>query len=571
MTFLKSVNHKLVLFLILIFAFGVRVYGLNWDQNQHLHPDERFLTMVAGAMQWPKNLGEYFDTTRSKLNPHNIGFNFYVYGTYPVILVKYLAGVVKLDDYDSITLVGRFISAVIDTLVVFIVYLIAVEIFKKKKVGLWAAFFYSIMVLPIQLSHFFAVDTFSNFFIVLSFYLLIRSRFILLGISFGLAMAAKISAVTFVPIIAIFPLHKAITEKKWMKTIFSGFVCLLFCVLSFRLAQPYLFRNIIELNHKVLNNWKELETYLKPDIWYPPSTMWMSTGPLVLSFNSFVFLGVGFPLAVLIIIGLVIQLIRSKNFLLVFWGVWIIGVFIWQGTQFAKPMRYFISIYPFLAIFAGVTFVEIKYKIKYLLLPLILIWPMAFLSIYSNLHSRVDASIWIYNNVPQGSTIACEHWDDCLPLNIPGYIGSGGYKYVELPMYGMENDLKWQQINERLTQADYLVLSSNRIYGSTVDLPKRYPKNIEYFKNLFSGNSQYKKIAEFVSRPTLAIPKINYCFRLPYFNYGIISGINCSNKGLEIIDDFTEESFTVYDHPRVIIFKKASSEANHNFPQLFQD
>ena len=40
----------LPLFLVLILAFVLRIYGLNWDQGNHLHPDERFLTMVASAM-----------------------------------------------------------------------------------------------------------------------------------------------------------------------------------------------------------------------------------------------------------------------------------------------------------------------------------------------------------------------------------------------------------------------------------------------------------------------------------------------------------------------------------------
>lgn len=555
MMFLKTVAHKFLLLSIILFAFGVRVYGLNWDQNQHLHPDERFLTMVASAMQWPKNLTEYFATDVSRLNPHNIGFNFYVYGTYPVIFTKYVASIFGLDNYNDLTLVGRFISAVFDTATVFLVYLIAKAVFKNKIIGLWSAFFYSISILPIQLAHFFAVDSYLNFFIVLSFYFLIKSRFLALGVVFGLAMAAKISAIIFLPVIFLQFLYKAFTEKKWLKILVSSFLFLILCALTFRASQPYLFRNAFELNQKVLNNWKELETYLKPDIWYPPATMWMSTGPLLFPFKNLIFLGLGLPLALLVLVGMVYLSVKKRSWLLILIEIWIVGLFVWQGIQFAKPMRYFIHIYPFMAIIAGAMFWEIKYKIKYLLLFLVLLWPLAFMSIYANLHSRVQASIWIYNNIPVGSIIACEHWDDCLPLNIQGYPGNRAYKYHELPMFGAESDQKWQQINERLSQSDYLVLSSNRIYGSTVDLPKRYPQNIEYFKNLFSGNSNYQKVAEFVSRPTLIIPKINYCFRLPFFNYGVVSGINCLGRGLEIVDDFTDESFTVYDHPKVIIFR----------------
>ena len=39
---------------MLIAATYLRVVGMNWDANQHLHPDERFLTMVETALQVKK-------------------------------------------------------------------------------------------------------------------------------------------------------------------------------------------------------------------------------------------------------------------------------------------------------------------------------------------------------------------------------------------------------------------------------------------------------------------------------------------------------------------------------------
>ena len=45
-----------VLALILLLGAALRFTGLNWDEHQHLHPDERFLTMVENSLQWPKSL-----------------------------------------------------------------------------------------------------------------------------------------------------------------------------------------------------------------------------------------------------------------------------------------------------------------------------------------------------------------------------------------------------------------------------------------------------------------------------------------------------------------------------------
>jgi len=80
-----------LLALIIIFGLFFRIYGINWDREFHLHPDERFLTMVASSISSVSNFKEYFDTNQSSLNPHNIldhnnnsVFPFFVYGTLPL-------------------------------------------------------------------------------------------------------------------------------------------------------------------------------------------------------------------------------------------------------------------------------------------------------------------------------------------------------------------------------------------------------------------------------------------------------------------------------------------------------
>ena len=105
---------KLYLVLIFICAFLIRIYGLDWDSSQHLHPDERFLTMVTTDIHLPKNILNYFDTKTSPLNPYNNPqYNFFVYGTFPLFLVKFISVALNMDDYNKIHLVGRFLSALL--------------------------------------------------------------------------------------------------------------------------------------------------------------------------------------------------------------------------------------------------------------------------------------------------------------------------------------------------------------------------------------------------------------------------------------------------------------------------
>ena len=73
--------------LILLLAGILRFTGRDWDEGQNLHPDERFLTMVATTVTWPDGVGEYFDSQTSPLNPYNHeGFPTFIYGTFPLFL-----------------------------------------------------------------------------------------------------------------------------------------------------------------------------------------------------------------------------------------------------------------------------------------------------------------------------------------------------------------------------------------------------------------------------------------------------------------------------------------------------
>jgi hypothetical protein len=43
--------YDLLFVAVLLIAGYFRTVGLNWDSGQHLHPDERFLTMVESALE----------------------------------------------------------------------------------------------------------------------------------------------------------------------------------------------------------------------------------------------------------------------------------------------------------------------------------------------------------------------------------------------------------------------------------------------------------------------------------------------------------------------------------------
>ncbi len=548
----------IVLIAILVIAAFFRFFAINWDQDQHLHPDERFLTMVATDMKVPHSFADYLNPATSLFNPANINHKFYVYGTFPVVINKLLAQVTNADNYGDITLQGRLLSGLADLLIVFLIFKTLLLFERRYKlhahIKYWGAFFYAIAVLPIQLSHFFAVDTFLNCFIFASFYFALRFYFhknrislIMSALFLGLAIGSKISAIYIIPLLAFF-IIKAYTDRHTEKKhhalaplFVSTILYLLTVYVVGRLADPYLFESSNFFDPRVstlfLENLRELKTWGHPESWFPPAVQWVNKLPVFFALSNLVIFGVGLVYAIFAVIGGVVIATKYKRWELIFILLWVVLFFLYQSIQFSKTMRYFLPLYPFLAIFAGIGFYELTKhwsKIaKTAVIFTIVLWPMMFFSIYTKDHSRTTASKWIYQYIPSGSVLLSEHWDDSLPIMVDP-TSQKTYTHEQLPVFGADNPEKWQQMDAMLARGDYLVLSSNRGWGSIPSVPKRYPRMIQYYEDLFADRTAYKKVAEFTSYPSLTYLGIPLSFP----------------------DDWAEEAFTVYDHPKVMIFQK---------------
>lgn len=447
--------------LVLIAGAWFRFVGVDWDEAYHLHPDERFLTLVETAIRPVGSLADYFDTDASTLNPHNIldangnqTFPFFVYGNFPIVLVRYMAELLNQRGYSEVYLVGRYLSGLFDLGTILLTFFIAKRISKSDPVALLSALLYACAPLAIQISHYFIVDNFTTFFAMFAFYFAvdvsqqeISSRaknkqkslwkvllsnwlgigaYIGFAVALGLAAASKINAVVIaalLPIAVIFSdfgnLRKLSTEKK-LVILRNLFLAGLLSLITFRIFQPYAFKGPgfinISLNPKWLNNLRELSSLSSGLSNYPPSLQWTRRS-IGFPIKNMILWGMGIIFGGLSILGM-IYLIRKvlhgkwKMFgLLVVWNV---AYLTWQVLRWNPTMRYFLLVYPTMAVSAGIFFVDFLWRKAQtkrktvthmlraglmILLIIVMLTAGAFVRIYKERMTRVAASEWIYKNV----------------------------------------------------------------------------------------------------------------------------------------------------------------------------
>lgn len=543
----KHSNRKIWIGLGLVLFLGLllRLNGVAWDGGFYLNPDERFLTMTATGLKWPSTLAGYFNPQISTLNPYNNNVHFFVYGHFPLILAKLFAIIFGKDDYSHFFQVARPLTALMDTSVILAVFLMAKKLFAKHKdnlnIALFSALAYVLMVFPLQQAHFFTCDSFVNAFFVwsLCFLIIVKKDFHAVfwaAVFFGLGLASKISILYSLPLLLLILYFRQPAKKSFC---LQGIIFALVSYFTLRLADPYLFANSNFFNPlfdpQYLQNLKDLNN-LGKNIFYPPGVQWLNTN-WTLPLKNMVLYGLGPALSILVLIGL-FQLWhkRQKNswFSRRCWLailIWMTLFFVYQSLQLSKTMRYYLFLYPLFGLLIGLAIARLNRLIRFILVLPALLWLLAFTNIYTVPHSRIAASNWINANLPKKSIILTEYWDDPLPL----YHKSGKeFRTIQLDIYQPDSRQKWQRLAKILSRADYLILSSNRLWGSIPRVPEKYPIASRYYQLLLGEKLGYRLAARFTVFPNLKIGPLN----------------------LEIDDTGAEEAFTVYDHPQVLIFQR---------------
>jgi YYY domain-containing protein len=285
--------------------------------------------------------------------------------------------------------------------------------------------------------------------------------------------------------------------------------------------------------------------------------------------NSIVTVGLSAVIATAMLLA-TLPLRRADTRIEVLFLAWVVPYFLITGAFEVKFMRYVVPITPFLILF-GSRFAFAIWEqgqrrfasfrggqhLRHARWAMIAIavfiagstafYALAYMNVYSETHTAVRASDWINDNVRKSTLVLKEHWEEGLP-------GLHAYRRNELPMYDPDGPLKLDVLSEELADAETLVFFSNRLYGTLPRIAERYPASTAYYKLLFSGRLGYE-LADFeatypsllgvsfvhdtFSRPGLPVPE-------PFDDF--------SPSAMSINLGHADESFSVYDHPTVLVF-----------------
>ena len=559
-----SIFYYLLVFGLLFYA---RLVGLDWGLPYPMHPDERNMAVAVQQLSCEVEI-EKFDLQEC-FNPY-----FFAYGQFSLYLSYILIWVVKgftefgkiVISFNEAVIALRLISAFSSIFSAIIILEILKIINKREKFWWWLIVIFSPFF--IQFAHFGTTESLLMFFYLLLIYLAFLffekkikfKKFIFFtSIVFGLSLATKVSSFVyfFLPIFIIF----FTKGKNFYQKIFY-FIYFLACSLFFFLFfSPH---NFISWQDFISSLKYESEVALGRILVFYTQQFDHSL-PIFFQFFKIIPFALGF-IGVLGLIGflkIIFENKKDKKLVFLFYAFLI--YFLPNAFIFTKWTRFLVPIFPLILIFGILVLEEIKiFLIKFLVIFLSLILGFSYLSIYQRPDVRFSSSEWIFKNIPQNSYILSETANVVdIPILNPKSKSfnqdlNKNYKIISFNFYDLDkNEELKKELKYHLNRADYIFVPSRRIFANYTcfwpanknhffnylsydkyrcdRLKKEFPLLNQYYENLFSGRLGFKKVAEFSSYP-----------KISFFGKTLF----------EFPDEEAEETWTVFDHPVIRIYKR---------------
>jgi YYY domain-containing protein len=510
-----------------LFALLIRVIGLNFDQTHFFHPDERAIADAVLRLSFHP----------LQLNPH-----FFPYGSFPFYVIKAVTSLLSnfnpwFAGYDGVVQTGRFLSALWGAATVLLLALFGRRLYGEKT-GLLAGLLLAGTVLHLQNSHFATNDVPLAFLVLLAVVLLTRfvdtgsrATLALAGFTAGLAVATKVSAAPILLAVAVAGLLRFKEERALGRLAAAWTLGFLALLAGFAFGEPYAF-----LDHRgFLHDVVEQSHMVRTAGLFPFTNQYIGVPKYLYELREFVVWGAGPLLGLAALAGTLLVLRRARSL-----GAgelialsWVLPVFAIIGSFDVKFPRYMLPLYPFLVLWGAAWLEALAQRgragrlVRGAVVAGTLVYAAAFLSIYTRPHSAVTASEWFYAHVPTGSRVAIQDWDEGFPLPLPGLQGDR-YRIVSLSLYAQDGPEKADVLSREMAAAEYLVFQTKRIYGAVTRAPEKFPLTNRAFRLLFAGDLGYTLVKDVASRPGLL--------------------------GVTLPTELADESFSVYDHPKALVF-----------------
>ncbi len=607
-TALPTPIRRLAVAAVVLIGACLRFSHLGWDGGSQLHPDERAILFIASRLDFPASPAAALDAPHSSLNPLRRPDGQpegYAYGHLPLYAEVGMGALLRLvcapggrlcaslppdslpgrllnvagaDRYTHLTWVGRALSALADSATVLVIYWLARDLYSPAA-GLVAAACGALAVLHIQNAHFGTVDAPLALFSTLTIWQLAiyarterRAASLAAGLCAGLAIACKASAgLLAVPLLAAhwgFPAGRVPGQAaiRWPapRDPPALWLALGLAAAVFVLTNPYALLDAPTFLAAVGGQ----AAVISGAADWPFTRQYLGTPPLLYVLDQQARWTLGLPLTAASLAALLwagaSALRRPRPDGLVV-AVWSWGVLISVGLQLVKFPRYLLPATPAWFALVGGLIVsspglagrprrQVAVGVA-VLLPTLL-YAGAFMQMYAAPHPWIAASRWIYRELPPGVRIVSERWDDPLPLDLTldgrGYLREGFVSSRLIDPFAEPDDRrKLAALADQVAGADYIILSSSRLYGVIPRLHDRYPLTAAYYRALFAGELGFRLERTFSRYPQI--------FGLTLFDDTLVwprladPGLAPPAPALSLGP--ADESFTVYDHPLVLVFR----------------
>ena len=248
---------------------------------------------------------------------------------------------------------------------------------------------------------------------------------------------------------------------------------------------------------------------------------------------------VGWPLTLALIAGAVYAAWCGslvQRLALLWCGLYFLSV----GLLPVKAVRYVVPLLPLLALCSGALCQALwrRWRWPGIALAIFLaghvaVSGLAFVRVYGEVDSRIQAGHWIAENVPKGAVVGLETG----AFHLRGVVDPEASDHLALGVsglfYGSPYMLCGQQVDylkERLQQAEWLALAEENRAVQFGAVPELFPVVAAFYAKLLAGELGFEAVRRFVVEPGW-------------------TGVTFGDRG-------AEPSFLAYDHPTVRVFRR---------------